>query len=63
MKVVLLHIVIVIWNTLQLVMEDHHIAVSGLDMADHMVDLYYYFKSSTRRKEILLEFLRFLNME
>ena len=37
--------------------------VSRLDMADHMVDLYYYFKSSTRRKEILLEFLRFLNME
>ena len=33
-------------------------------MANHMADLhYYYFKSSTRGKEILLEFLKFLNME
>ena len=32
-------------------------------MADHMVHLYYYFKSSTKRKEILLEFLKFLDME
>ena len=37
--------------------------VSGFDMADHIVDLYYYFKSSTRRKEILLEFLKFLDIE
>ena len=37
--------------------------VSGFDMADHMVHLYYYFKSSTKRKEILLEFLKFLDME
>ena len=37
--------------------------VSGFDIADHMVDLYYYFKSSTRRKGILLAFLRFLDME
>ena len=38
--------------------------VSGFDIADHMADLhYYYFKSSTRGKRILLEFLKFLNME
>ena len=37
--------------------------VSGFDIADHMADLYYYFKSRTRRKEILLELLKFLDMK
>ena len=36
--------------------------VSGFDTADHMVDLYY-FKSSTRRKGFLPEFLKFLDTE
>jgi len=36
---------------------------SKFDIEDHMVDLYYYFKSSTRRQGILTEFLDFNGME
>ena len=37
--------------------------VSDFDIVDHMVDLYYYLKSSNRKKEILLHFLNFLEMK
>ena len=33
------------------------------DMEDHQVDIYYFFKNSTRRKGILLEYLKFLGQE
>ena len=31
--------------------------VTDFDMEDHQVDMYYFFKNSTRRKGILLEYL------
>ena len=38
-------------------------AVAGFDMEQHQVDLYYYFKGSTRRKGILLEYMDFVGVE
>ena len=37
--------------------------VSNFDVEDHQVDLYYYFKGSTRRKGILIEHLQFVGLE
>lgn len=38
-------------------------AASGFDMEQHQVDLYYYFKGSTRRKGILLEYMEFVGVD
>ena len=37
--------------------------VSNFDAEDHQVDLYYYFKGSTYRKSILIEYLQFVGLE
>ena len=37
--------------------------VTDFDMEDHQVDMYYFFKNSTRRKGILLEHLQFMGQE
>ena len=37
--------------------------VIGFDMEDHQVDMFYFFKNSTRRKGILLEYLDFMGQE
>ena len=37
--------------------------VSNFDVGDHQADLYYYFEGSTRRKGILIEFLKFVGLE
>ena len=37
--------------------------VTGFDMEDHQVDMYYFFKNSTRLKGILLEYLEFIGQE
>ena len=34
--------------------------ISGFNMEDHQIDLYYYFKGSTRRKGVLADFVDFL---
>ena len=36
---------------------------SGFDMKQHQIDLFYYFKVSTRRKDILLEYMDFVGVE
>lgn len=38
-------------------------SVTGFDIEDHEVDIYYYFSKSTKRKGILLEFLDFVDLE
>ncbi len=38
-------------------------SVSGFDIEDHQVDLYYYFKKSTHRKGILQEYLDFTDLQ
>ena len=37
--------------------------VSGFDVEDHQIDLYYFFKGSSRRKGILLEYSDFVGLE
>ena len=37
--------------------------IMDFDMEDHQVDMYYFFKNSTRRKGILLEYLEFMDQE
>ena len=37
--------------------------VTDFEMKDHQVDMYYFFKNSTRRKGILLEYLEFMGQE
>ena len=37
--------------------------VTDFEMKDHQVDMYYFFKNSTRRKGILLEYLVFMGQE
>ena len=37
--------------------------VSNFDVEDHQVDIYCYFKGSTRRKGILIEYLQFVGIE
>ena len=37
--------------------------ISGFDMEEHQVDIYYYFKKSTRRKGILKEYVEFVGEE
>ena len=37
--------------------------VTDFDMKDHQVDMYYFFKSNTRRKGILIEYLEFMGQE
>ena len=37
--------------------------ITSFDVEDHQVDLYYYFKGSTRRKGILSEFVDFVGLE
>ena len=37
--------------------------VTDFDMEDHQVDMYYFFKNSTRCKGILLEYLEFMGQE
>ena len=37
--------------------------IMDFDMEDHQVDMYYFFKNSTRRKGILLEYLDFMDQE
>ena len=34
--------------------------LTGFDVKDHQVDLYYYFKKSTRSKGILQEYIEFV---
>ena len=36
---------------------------TGFDIEDHEVDIYYYFRKSTKRKGVLLEFLDFVDLE
>ena len=36
---------------------------TGFDVEDHQVDLYYYFKDSTRREGILAEYEDFVGLE
>ena len=36
---------------------------TDFDMEDHQVDVYYFFKNSTRREGILLEYLEFKGQE
>ena len=38
-------------------------SVTGFDVEDHEVDVYYYFNKSTERKGVLLEFLDFVDLE
>ena len=38
-------------------------SVTGFDIEDHEVDIYYYFSKSTKRKGVLLEFLGFVDLE
>ena len=38
-------------------------SVTGFDIDDHEVDIYYYFSKSTKRKGVLLEFLDFVDLE
>ena len=38
-------------------------SISGFNVEDHQVDLYYFFKGSTRRKGVLSEFLEFTGTE
>ena len=37
--------------------------ISGFDMEEHQVDIYYYFKKSTRRKGILKQYVEFVGEE
>ena len=37
--------------------------VTGFDIEEHQVDLYYYFNLSTRRKGILQEYMEFCDLE
>ena len=37
--------------------------ITDFDMGDHQVDMYYFFKNSTRQKGILLEYLEFMGQE
>ena len=37
--------------------------IMDFDMEDYQVDMYYFFKNSTRRKGILLEYLEFMDQE
>ena len=37
--------------------------VTGFDIEDHEVDIYYYFSKRTKRKGVLLEFLDFVDLE
>lgn len=37
--------------------------ISGFDCEDHQVDLYYFFKGSSRRKGIFTEYLDFVGLE
>ena len=37
--------------------------IMDFDMEDHQVDMYYFFKNSTRRKGILLEYFEFMCQE
>ena len=37
-------------------------AASGFDIEHHQVDMYYYFKGSTRRKGILHEYMEFVGV-
>ena len=46
------------WSRLQSISK-----VSNFDVEDHQVDLYYYFKGSTRGKGILIEYLQFVGLE
>ena len=40
-----------------------HSKISGFSCEDHQVDLYYFFRGSTRRKGILAEYLEFVGLE
>ena len=38
-------------------------SITGFDIEDHEVDIYYYFSKSTKRKGVLLDFLDFVDLE
>ena len=38
-------------------------SVTGFDIEDHKVDIYYYFSKSTKRNGVLLKFLGFVDLE
>ena len=37
--------------------------ISGFDSEDHQDNLYYFFESSSRRKDILNEYVNFISLE
>ena len=42
---------------------DAYYQVTGFDVEDHSVDIYYYFSKSTKRKGVLMEYFDFVDLE